>query len=425
MTVQSDPFAAVRIKSKSPAIAQKVTDTSIDNRIENDPFSSVRIKKAEGFPEVYETGRHAARIGSRIAETIGGLPGDIGKLIQSGVFSGLEKLTGHKASPEVYEEAKKFRSPSSTELQELSESLTGGLTSPKTPTEKTIDEYVQTASSLFGPIKFRRALGIALGAQSAKEGIKILGAGETPQEAAKLGSLFLLSTINPGGAMKYASSQYEIANKLAKGASISAHNFEKNLHSMVKDLQKGIPTPSKNAVLKPTQDLLNKIRNGKISIEDLTASKRDLNSLMKDPALLKREKKLLKVLGKEVDDAIKPYEKINPAFKKAYRPANEIYGAVMQGTKASDFIRKNLGAKSVLGAISGEILLGHPEFIVPTAGAAAGAIGTAKTLDFFTRVSKSKELQKFYSKAIQAALAEDAGALRLYSDKIEENLNKD
>lgn len=420
MSTQTDPFSQVRIGAKkSDSFTPEKQNVS-----ENDAFSQVRIKQSQDFPGIYETGRHAARIGSRIAETIGGIPGDVSSLIQSGVFSGLEKLVGQKASPEAFEEAKKFRAPTSKELKKLSEESTGGFTSAKNKTEKTIDEYVETVSSLLGPMKFRKALGVALGGLGAKKGIEFIGLGEAPQEAGKLGTMFLATLYNPGGAMKYASSQFNKADALSKGASISAAPFESTIANMVDDLRKGVSTSSKNAVIKPAEELLSKVKNGKIAVHDLTAAKRDINDLMGEPETLEGAKKLLRKLGKEVDKALRPYEKVNPAFKEAYRPANEIYGAVKQGNKASNFISKILGPKSVLAAVVGESVLGHPEAIVPTLGIAGAAIGTAKTADFFTRLSKSKALRDFYSKALIAAANEDAAALRLYEGKIREALEE-
>ena len=430
MTIQNDPFASVRlgVKKQQEPIAQEQQSlegnpVQQENQTQ-DPFESVRLKKMDSHPEIFETGRHATRIGSRIAETIGGIPGDIGSLIQSGVFAGLEKLTGIPATENSREKAKEYRAPTSKELKKMSIESSGGYTKPTSKAEEIGDELAETIASLVGPMKFRKVLGVGIGAQAAKEGIKLLGGGETSQEAGKLGTMFLLSMLNPGGAMKYASSQYDTANKLAKGASITAKNFESNLKNMQIGLEKGVETSSKNVILKPIQDMLDKIKNGKIPVDELTAAKRDISTLMGDPVLLKREKKLLKNLGKEIDDAIKPYEKINPSFSKSYRPANEIYGAIMEGNKASNFIKKHLGAKSVLGAVMGEAFLGHPEFILPTFAGAAGAMAGAKTIDFMTRMARSPQLQKYYSKAMSASLAQDAGALRLYEDKIEEELNK-
>lgn len=417
--MNQDPFASVRLK---PIQTEKSQENIQDQN--QDPFSSVRIKKSEDIPFLYETGRHAARIGSRIAETIGGIPGDISSLIQSGVITGLNKLTGHELSPEAHEEIRKQRLPTSGELKKFSQEKTGGFTSPQNETERFADEIAETATSLLGPMKFRKSLGIAVGSTLAKEGTKILGLGETTQEASKLGTMLMLTAINPKGALKYASSQYDKARSLAKGASIPVPKLKQNLDLLKNELEEGLSHTSKNAVLKPINEMLEKSKGNMVSVNELTSAKRDLNSIMKDPELLTREKKLLKVVGKEIDNAIKPYERINPAFKKAYRPANEIYGAVMQGTKAYDFIRKELGAKSVLNAALAEVALGHPKYVIPTIEGSVGALGVAKAGDFFVRLAKSPELQKYYTKALIAASKEDLPALRLYADKIEEEFNR-
>lgn len=420
--MNQDPFASVRLR---PLQQQQEYPQKANEQQQEDPFSSVRIKKSEDIPFLYEAGRHAARISSRIAETIGGIPGDVSSLIQSGVISGLNKLTGHQLSPEAHEEIKKQRLPTSGELKEFSEEKTKGFTSPQNETEKFGDEVAETLTSLLGPMKFRTALGAAVGASAAKEGVKLLGLGEGPQEGAKLGTMLMISAMNPGGAMEYAASQYDKAEKLAKGASIIATKFENNLSGLLTNLEKGVTTTSKNAVIKPVEELLTKVKKGKIPVLELTAAKRDLNTIMKDPSVLTREKKLLKLVAKEIDNAIKPYEKTNPAFAKAYRPANEIYGAVMQGTKAYDFIRKSLGPKSVLGAALTEVALGHPEYAIPTIAGGLGLGAAAKSGDFFVRVARSPQLQKYYTKAIAAAAKEDLPSLRVYADKIEELFNRD
>jgi len=422
MMTEQDPFADVRLKSNQP-IQQKAPQQAQESTKE-DPFAAVRLKKDESFPWLYEGSRHVTRTASRLAETIGGLPGDVASLIQSGVFKGLEKLTGMPPPPpEVLKLVKQHGFPTSSELQEFSEKESKGFTTPQNDYEKTGDEYTKIVGSLLGPMKFRSAIGVALAGQAGKESGKILGVGEGSQEALKLGSIFMATMFNPGGAMKYASSQYEKANSLAKGASVAAKSLENNLNVLTKDLAKGISTPPKTTVIKAAEEVLLKVNNGKIAVQDLTSAKRDLNTLMKNPEMLTREKKLLKGIAKEVDQAIVPYEKINPDFAKAYRPANEIYGAIAEGNKASNFVLHTLGQKSFIGAVLGEAVLGHTELVLPTAGLAAGAVAGAKGVDFITRMSKSKELQKFYAKAIEAALLKDAPTLRLYEKKIQQEMN--
>lgn len=418
---QQDPFAAYRI-NKAPQETKQISQES--QQTGEDPFSQYRIKKADERSGLYEVGRHAARIGSRIAETIGGIPGDVSSLIQSGLITGLNKLGVKPLSEEQEALYRKQRTPTTAELKEFSQEKTKGLTKPQNEAEKFGDEVAQTAASLIGPMKFRRALGVAMGSELAKEGTKVLGLSEGPQEAAKLGTMFMLTALNPGGAMKYASQQYQKANELAKGVSIGVPSLTNNLGNMLQELGKGIPTAPKNVVIKSIEDTLAKVKDGKMLVQDLTAAKRDLNTIMKDPSLLTREKKLLKGVSKEVDNAIKPYERINPEFTKAYRPANEIYGAVMQGTKAYDFIRKGLGTKSFLSTILGEAVLGHPEYMLPTASAAVGVLGSAKTADFFMRLTKSPQLQKYYTKTLAAAASEDLPALRIYAEKLEDEFNR-
>ena len=423
MSMQSDPFASVRAgRVASTEASPAPPETRMESQ--EDPFSSVRLKKSQEMPWLYETGRHATRVASRIAETIGGIPGDVSSLLESGLFAGMEKLTGKKLSPEQKELASSRHFPTSGELKSLSQSATKGFTTPQGETEKTVDEFAETVGSLLGPLKFRRALGVGLLGVGAKKGAKTLGAGEGSQEAAKLGTMFLATLYNPGGALKYASSQFDKANQLAKGASIQAMPLKENLEKLMTSLKEGVTTPSKSAVMRPAEELIAKVQRGKIRVTELTAAKRDLNTLMKDPLLLTREKKLLKTVGREIDQAIRPYEKINPAFSKAYRPANEIYGAVMQGNKASDFINKTLGAKSILAAVLGEAVLGHPQYILPTAGTAVGIAGTATSFDFLSRLARSSELRKFYSKALIAAAMEDAPALRKYEEKIKESIKE-
>ncbi len=416
----ADPFASVRLN-------QKPTMQQPPEKEENqeDPFSQARIKKSQDLPETYEIGRHAARIGSRIAEVIGGIPGDVENLVKSGLIFPIKKLVSEEGFKKIQEGGVfKRHLPTSQELQKFSEESSKGLTKAQSPAEEMGDEAAKTVASLLGPMKFRRALGIGIGSQLTKEGMKIAGFGEGPQEAGKLGTMFLMSLYNPKGALNYSKEQYDVANNLAKGASINAHVFEGNLLNLQKDLQKGFTTSTKNSVLNPIDDLLGKFKKGKILVQDLTAAKRDINSVMGDPDTLTGAKKLLKVLGKDIDRAIKPFEKLNPAFAKAYRPANEIYGAVMQGNKTSNFIRKTLGTK-LLGGVLAEAALGHPEAILPTIGISAAGYGAIKAGEFLTRVMRSPELQKFYAKALAAAAVEDAAALRLYNDKIEEHMKKD
>jgi hypothetical protein len=414
----NDPFASVRANRPQMQNAPK--------QKENDPFAEVRPKKIEGASNLYETPRHLSRIASRVVETIGGSVGDIESLIQSGIFAGLEKLTGMKADEKVREQAKQDRLPTSGELKKFSQEATKGFTTPQNKLEETGDEFAETIASLLGPMKFRKALGVGVAASLAKEGLKVAGTSEGTQEVGKLGTMFLSSMYNPGGAMKYANNLYNRADALSRGASVQSHVSQGHLVNLLNDLKKGVTTTEKNSVIKPIEDLLKKYKQGgKILVHDLTAAKRDIHAIMKDPETLKGSKKLLKSVGHEIDEAIKPYERINPSFSKVYRPANEIFGAVAEGNKAANLIHKVAGHKSILGAVVAEMAIGHPEYLMPTLATYGGTLATAKTFDFFSRLKKSPELRKYYGKAIEAAIKEDGLSLRKYSNKIDEIMREE
>jgi hypothetical protein len=441
MMTQEDPLAKYRqnfinrTSSQPIEVPQDIESKQPEPMMESeDPLSKYRqnfINRVdnpqkqqppeEGSSFFSEGLRHIGRTASRAAETIYGIPGDLQSLVDSGLQYAAEKLL----SPEKFEKVKGISTrmfPTSGELKEKSQEISNGLTTPQGSTEEFFDKTTETLASLVGPMKFRKAFGVALGSELAKKGLEIAGLGEGSQEAGKLGTMFLLSVANPKGAMKYASKQYDIAENLAKGASVNGEKFQKELTSMIEKMEKGFPTREKNAVLNPAENLLKKIDNGNILVEDLMAAKRDVNSVMGDPETLKGAKKYLKGLGRFIDDAIKPFEKDNPAFSKAYRPANEIYGTVMQGGKAANFIEKTLGAKSVIGAALAEVALGHPEALVPTIAGSIGVHAAAKTVDFFTRMAKSPELRKYYNKALLAAAREDSRTLLGYEKKIENYL---
>jgi len=87
MTSLTDPLAKYRINQPKPD-EQPSQPQQTDQQ---DPLDKYRIKEAQGFPGIKEIGRHAVRLGSRIAETIGGIPGDFQSLVDSGIFAGIGK----------------------------------------------------------------------------------------------------------------------------------------------------------------------------------------------------------------------------------------------------------------------------------------------------------------------------------------------
>lgn len=424
MTAETDPFAEFRLKPKTQPIPQEIPTEQ-----KEDPFAEFRIRKRED-ENIYETAlRNIARTGSRAVETLVGLPGDIQDLINSGVFYGLEKLTGLPRTEEAEHAAREASLPTSKKLKGKAEELSKGYLKPQGKVEETLDEATETVTSLLGPMKFRKALGVGLGASAIKEGIGALGFGKGTQEAGKLGSMFILSAINPGGAAKYANSLYDKADKLLPaGAKVDAKTLKSELASLHNDLSKGVTTPPKNALLKPIEELFDKIKGNEIPVEELVAAKRDINTLIRDPALLKREKKLFNKIAKDVNDAINKYGPQNPEFLKTYQSANQAFGGIAQSQKAADYIRKKLPIKpehSAYLTIFGEAALGHPELIIPTIGATALGMGALKTQQLLQRVMTNPTLRRYYANVVREALNENSVAAARNFEKLANELDKD
>lgn len=424
MMPSEDPFSSVRIsKPSKPSQSQPIQN---QEKL-NDPFQSVRMTK-EPEESVFSTIlRGGTRTASRAVETLAGVPGDLGSIIQSGVLSGLEKIVGIPASSEAHEKMRGYRPPTSQELQSLSEDVSKGYTKPQSDKEREVDEFTKTVSSLLGPIKFRRALGLAAAGTGVSKGLEVLGFDEPVRDAGKFGTIFALSMFNPQGVQNLYKGLYDKVQKNIPNMKINVIPLEKRLNSIEKGLEKGVSTTTKQAVLKPIQELKSKIQNGEISAEDLIRSRFDLNELMGDPELLKRGKNAFPLVVRAVNKAIKGSHQLGSNIKKNLTEADEAYGAYRQSRKASDFIRKSLNDKPFKHALfaTGIEALTYPEAIIPSASALIAGGGAIKLYEFMSRINANPTMRKYYSEMIKSAIDENKTSLIKFTKKLDEEFSKE
>ncbi len=372
--------------------------------------------------------RHAARTTSRIAETIAGMPGDIANFLKSMILSKPELLgpvgfLAKNIAPQKFENAIKGSNDmlgsipkvGSEELKNVSEKSTNDYTKPKTENEKRSDEVFQDLTMLMLPVKgklpnFAKSLGISVASQLSKEGVKMFGGGETAQELGKAATIFLGGLIRPKNAMDYAEGLYKKAESLLpEGAHVNANNLEKNLNSLVKTLEKGVETTDKRQVVKPSKELLSKIKDGKINVDELTSAKRDINKLRGDPETVKGAKKFLSSIGKSVDQAIDAYSPKNPNFVKEFKNANEAWGTIAQSKKVSNYI-KNLSKTVKLGSGIGAVFEVNNIGVLPSALAAGAAYGSLKGSELLYRILKSPVLRTHYLDVVKSSIKENGPA---------------
>ncbi len=377
-------------------------------------------------------GRHAARTGSRIVETIAGMPTDVAnftKYMLKNVpgIGGVAGTIAQNFAPEQYEQAIEATTgaigskiPGSQELKEFSEKNTGGLTKAKTPGEEKSDEVFQDLTALLIPIKGKvpgitKTIGTEVAAQLGKEGVKMLGGSDNSQNLTKAAVMFTGGLIRPKNALDYANSLYDKADTLLpKGATVNASKLGTSLDNMVTTLEKGLGSDLKEKapVINAAKKILSKMKDGKIEVEELTSFNRDINKLMGEPETLKGAKTFLKGIGKEVRSAIKPYEATNPKFVKTWMNANEAWGTIAQSKKVSNSINSFLKLtplKSGIGLLFETATLGGSAAGITAAGSAS-LYGALKGSELMYRVMKSPVLRTHYLNVIKSALKENGPA---------------
>jgi hypothetical protein len=316
--------------------------------------------------------------------------------------------------------------PTSSDLREKTKQLTGNYLEPKGKVEKGFQEASGLMASLLGPMKFRRALGVALGSQATKEGLELFGATPTQQEAGKIGTLLALSMVNPNGVKKFWTSLYEKRDALTpQGTIVNGNILKKEAENVIKEIKKGTVAPSEAKVLDQAEKIVKKVKNGKVDLNEMVATKRSLNEIAGDPEMFKRGQHLFPKLQKAVSEtlALNP----NKEAVKLGKMADEAFGGFLQSKKATNFIKKIVGDKpfkSVALSAGIEALAGHPEAIIPTVVGASVVATGVKGYELLARINANPTLRKYYFDVLKNAAKEDAIATAKSLHKLDIEMSK-
>lgn len=442
-------------EKKSFFFEQKPEEKKLDSQEETQSTEKKETQRSEKPTFTEEATRNVARTGARVLETAVGLPGDIVQGTGNLIKLGWEKATGKKfpsqeqimkENPKVKETVDfirkiipQFSLKSSSEIREELRGKTGDYLEPRTKGEAFSDEiasdFVSLAIPIKGKIPFMRALGLSLGSNIAKEGVKAFGAGEGAQEATKLGSLFVMSSINPKGASKFVSSLYKEADELLpKTAKVSTKNLSEGLRNLEDNFQKGGSVPSKTKAIQKVKEIRDSISKGNIEVEELTSFKRNINELRSglyeefktDKSGMRSARRNLNDVSHLIDSTLEEYGKTNPAWWKKYSDANEGFGAIAESKKVSNFIGRvtKQYPKHIAAGVAAEIFLA-PHTL--PAAITSGALGYAglKGSELIYRLAKSPVLRKYYRKTVESALKEDAADTLKSLSKMDSLLKKD
>lgn len=425
-----------------------------------------------------DTVRATTRTGSRIVETILGLPGDIASGFtelakQPAGFGlagiGLKQLIGegnYNRSIGGLATTPPVRLPGQRDLQDFSQGLTRGYTAPQSGIEETGDEVIKTLTNLLIPVggssnivrgnasrlspvaqqlmRFGRNLGSAVLGESAKEGVKLYGGSENAQELSKMGTLFLTGLTLPrltgeANPENYLSSIYKSRdNLIPQGTLVPSTTVEQNLNNFVQQrLKRGGTTPEKSQVLGVVNDFVDQIqsRGGHMEMQELIEMQRSINrnraNVMMAPLDkpgVRNARRLYGEASNIINDSIEGYlATINPESLQLHRQANAAWGTLMQSNKASEFIlnkAKSIPLKTGLATLFGGGVFYNPTLAakgIAVAGIGAGITQTYKTLNRFLN---DPTLRHYYNELIKNSLTENSIETTKYLKKLDEEYDK-
>lgn len=403
-----------------------------------DQLDQKQPQKKESFSQ--SALRNVARTGSRITETIAGLPGDI---IQTTKAIGeklpeVPKFLEGSPSP-IREPLKKAAEtlPTSKKLKQKATEQSKGYLEPRNELESFADDVFSDAASLLLPgktkIPFAKSLGVALAGNSAKEFAKEAGVGDTGQFLTKLGTMFFAGSLKPGQADKLVKSLYEKSHKaVPKDTMLNSDALIKNADKLENELKKGLSTSTKEPILKDLKELKNKGAGGAIPFEDVIESYRNINEKMTSKHLFetlnKPEQKILKQNYNKLKDvlsqSLNDYGKHNPEFINNWRAANEGYSAIQQSKRISNSLKKAFQLKHVLTSGPAYAFLHylHPAIGMKTIAGTAAGFGFLKGSELAARFAKSPNLRRHYLNLIKDSAEENIPGLIKNISKLNEDL---
>lgn len=378
--------------------------------------------------------RGTARTASRVGEQIAGAPGDIFSLINDFIAKPVtEKITG-KPGVSYEETALGKVLPPTSKHREATKSTFGEYTEPQNKVEKFVDDVFQDATSIAIPgvkgaklgSKALKSLAISSIANTAGAGIQDITADESKASMAKLGSLFMLSMLDKPKAAQAVGELYKpLSDKVGKLSPVNASRLEDTLQNLQGKVSKGTLAPSEKFVFDEAGEILSKIKNGKITPEELWAVKRSLNEkltkiLFETPekAVQARARKLAKQIIRETDTALAQTAKQDPNFYKDLKKADRAFGVIADSNWVAKYIEKNAKYNPVSHGIM-EMLRGS------VGSNAAAAVLPYQAAKILYRISKSPVLAKHYAKTIGAAAKEDSIIMNRELRKLDKELQKE
>lgn len=430
-----------------------------------------------------ESVRDITRTGSRAVETIMGLPGDIAsfaKTIAGNVPGGaglsgtaIQGLLGKEGLKRAAQGPRQGSAASDTlgsipnfgqqELQNLSEVLTGGYTTPQSEWEQKSDEVVKTFTNLMtgGGVRsgvqaatrlpqwgqavasVGRKIGMSIAGESAKEGIKLYGGSPTQQELGKMATLFLTGLTLPRltGEMNpenYLGTLYRERDALIpQGTMVTPTGIEHGLQNYLNNtLRYGGPTPEKTQVGHIVEQFLQRVTGRAVPMDEVIdmyrAVNRNRSAVMSATDLDKAGVRMARRYWGEVADIfnqnIEGYlGAMNPEALALHRAANSGWAALNTSNRVSNFVLnhiKGVPLKTGVATLFGGGLF-YPQVAATALGGAALGSSAIGATELAVRFVRNPTLRHYYNQVIESAMRENRPGTVRAMQKLDEMYQKE
>jgi len=487
MVMSFSPFDIAEQEYKSQSVPKPEAEVTVmDQPVSSfSPASSFDIAEqinTKNQPETWwdDTVRDITRSGSRAVELVLGMAKDTASLgdplfdmIPDDPVIGrlLDKTIGREKGKEIIEGIKNARNsaitfPGSKDLQQMSESMTGGYTTPRSKGEEFSDEAVKTFTGLMtgGGIRtgfnaatrlpqwaqpllnVSRKIGSSILSESAKEGIKLYGGSENLQELGKLTTLLMTGLTFPRvtgetNPENYLRSLYQARDAtVPQGTMVSTAGIQHRLQNFINNtLRFGEMTPEKRQVLNALEGpdgIYTRSQTGVRSMQELFQSYRDINRNRAnlyvnrdlDRAGMRQAREYWGEVANIFNEGIEGYlGPISQEGLQLHRAANSGWAALNQGNHVSDFVLNQ--ARGVPFKTGVATLFGGGIFNPAVAGGAlagaAAAGGTVASVDLAMRFLRNPTLRHYYTEVIQNAMRENGPATMHALKKLDDSYQKE
>lgn len=435
----ADPFSAFRPENaNTEQQIQKPVQIKREQREAGlDPFAMMRPPEFEEESSEQKMRRQATQYGSRGLERVGGFMGDIHNFLGDLVISSYENagLTGfipekRRDAPEWLKRAvgkseysqKQF--PTSGDLRNISEGISGGFTAPRSKDEEYVGNVVGDVVSTFLPGTTAKKsiynnLLVPLGANLVEKGIEQYSDDPRASTYGKIGSWFVLGNMANANAKKYAGQlRQQAESMLPQNAPYNPQTALNNLTPVVQKYLSNAPT--QKAAQGQVMGIVKDIQNGKTSIQDLMQRITQINSEIDSgggfeiPQAAKKNVRRDSIRNLN-DVKSKIYETIEqetqniPGFFEKYKDSQDAFAGIAKSNRFLDFAKHHYGkfASAGLAALLGGSYLGHPIYSL---AAVPSLFALHKAGQVLYRISTNKTLSKHYREAMQAASIGNAPA---------------